>query len=168
VKRIALRMIIVALIATLCNLSVSQPFAQTPDTHLDLYMLGVYEGHNHKYGKVTVFVAPQDHPIALLLTAFESVDWQIELEPGARLAKVFLNGYHEQHVSGLPSDVPVQSHSYDQRSPNYMYGHDNGSCFTILDKARQLYGASPRQYLCQYRGIAFVGDRDGIRPLPVY
>ena len=29
------------------------------ESSLDLYVLGVYEGHTHKYGKVTVFVASQ-------------------------------------------------------------------------------------------------------------
>ena len=47
-------------------------FPETLEGSLELYVLGVYEGHTHKYGKVTVFVAPQDHPIALLLTAYES------------------------------------------------------------------------------------------------
>lgn len=140
--------------------------AETLDSSLGLYVLGVYEGHTHKYGKVTVFVAPQDHPIALLLTAYESVDWQIELEPGAQLAKVFLNGYYEQRVSGLPTHIPIQSSSYEQRT-TYMYGYDSNSCFKLIAKAEQLYGLKPRQHLCQYRGAAFVVDQNGIRPLPV-
>ncbi len=141
-------------------------YAEPSESSLDLHVLGVYEGHTHKYGKVTVFVAPQDHPIALLLTAYESVDWQIELEPGVQLARVFLNGYHEQRVSGLPDHIPVQSNSYDQGTP-YLYGHDNSSCFRLIAKAEQLYGLRPRQHLCQYRGAAFVVDHNGIRPLPV-
>lgn len=141
--------------------------AETMDSSTGLYVLGVYEGHTHKYGKVTVFVAPQDHPIALLLAAYESVDWQIEIEPGARLSKVFLNGYHEQRVSGLPAHIPVQSSSYEQRSPTYMYGHDTNSCFKLIATAEQLYGIRPRQHLCQYNGTAFVVDHNGIRALPV-
>jgi hypothetical protein len=140
--------------------------AETSESSLDLYVLGVYEGHTHKYGKVTVFVAPQDRPIALLLTAYESVDWQIELEPGAQLAKVFLNGYHEQMVSGLPAHIPIQSSSSTQGT-GYLYGHDNSSCFKLIAKAGQLYGMHPRQHLCQYRGTAFVVDHNGIRPLPI-
>lgn len=140
--------------------------ADTSEGSLDLYVLGVYEGHTHKYGKVTVFVAPQDHPMALLLTAYESVDWQIELEPGAQLAKVFLNGYHEQMVSGLPAHIPIQSSSYKQGT-TYLSGHDNSSCFKLIAKASQLYGMRPRQHLCQYRGTAFVIDHNGIRPLPI-
>jgi hypothetical protein len=144
----------------------SGALAETLESSLDLYGLGVYEGHAHKYGKVTVFVAPQDHPIALLLTAYESVDWQIELEPGAQLAKVFLNGYNEQRVSGLPAHIPIQRGSYEQRTTD-MYGHDNSSCFKLIAKAEQRYGLRPRQHLCQYRGTAFVADHNGIRHLPV-
>jgi hypothetical protein len=144
----------------------SGALAETSESSLDWYVLGVYEGHTHKYGKVTVFVAPQDRPIALLLTAYESVDWQIELEPGAQLAKVFLNGYHEQMVSGLPAHIPIQSSSSKQGA-GYLYGHDNSSCFKLIAKANQLYGLRSRQHLCQYRGTAFVVDHNGIRPLPI-
>jgi hypothetical protein len=137
------------------------------DSSSDLYVLGVYEGHTHKYGKVTVFVAPQENPVVLLLTAYESVNWQIELEPGARVTSVILSGYHEQMVSGLPAHIPVQSSSYDQKSSSYLYGHDNGSCFNLVAKIQQLYGQRARQSLCQYRGIAFVVEQNGIRPLPL-
>ena len=142
-------------------------FAETLGGDVDLHVIGVYEGHTHKYGKVTVFVAERNQPIALLLTAYESVDWQIEVEPGARLARVVLNGYHEQRVSGLPSDVPVQSYSYDRRSTTYLYGYDAPSCIKLVEKARQLYGQAPKSSLCQYRGLAFVLDEHGLRPLPV-
>ena len=103
------RQILFLLLLAISSPICSEAFAETSDSSLDLYVLGVYEGHTHKYGKVTVFVAPEDHPIALLLTAYESVDWQIELEPGAQLAKVFVNGYYEQRVSGLPAHIPIQS-----------------------------------------------------------
>ena len=94
------------------------------------------------------------------------MDWQIELEPGAQLAKVLLNGYNEQRVSGLPAHIPVQSRSYE-RGATYLYGHDNSSCFKLIAKAEQFYGLRPRHHLCQYRGTAFVVDHNGIRPLPV-
>lgn len=161
------RQIALLLLLVLSTPICSEVLAETMDGSTGLYVLGVYEGHTHKYGKVTVFVAPQDHPIALLLVAYESVDWQIEIEPGAQLSKVFLNGYHEQRVSGLPEHIPVQSSSYEQRSPTYMYGHDTNSCFKLIAKAEQLYGRRPRQHLCQYNGTAFVVDHNGIRALPV-
>jgi len=140
--------------------------AETSESSLDLYVLGVYEGHTHKYGKVTVFVAPQNRPIALLLTAYESVEWQIELEPGAEIATVYLNGYHEQMVSGLPAHIPIRSSSSNQGT-GYLYGHDNSSCFKLIAKAEHLYGLRARQHMCQYRGTAFVVDGNGIRPLPI-
>ena len=31
--------------------------AETLESSFDLYVLGVYEGHAHTYGKVTVFIA---------------------------------------------------------------------------------------------------------------
>jgi hypothetical protein len=140
--------------------------AQSLDKNTDFYVVGVYEGNTHKYGKVTVFVADQDRPITLLLTAYESVEWQIEVEPGARLAKVLLSGYHDQRVSGIPFGVSVQTESHDRSSPTYMYGHDNGSCFNLVEKAESFYGMAPKAYLCQYRGVAFVVDHNGLRAIP--
>jgi hypothetical protein len=167
VSKAICRQFILLLLLVILTPIYSEVLAETLDGSLGLYVLGVYEGHTHKYGKVIVFVAPQDQPIALLLTAYESVDWQIELEPGAQLAKVFLNGYYEQRVSGLPAHIPIQSSSNEQRSSTYMYGHDNNSCFKLIAKAEQLYGMRPRQHLCQYKGTAFVVDHNGVRPLPV-
>ena len=141
--------------------------AQPLDKNTSFYVLGVYEGHTHKYGKVTVFVADQDRPITLLLAAYESVEWQIEIEPGARLAEVFLSGYHDQRVVGVPSDVPTHTESYERGSPTYMYGHDTRSCFKLLEKAESIYGMTPKAYLCQYKGAAFVIDHNGLRAIPL-
>ena len=38
-------------------------FAETLGGDVDLHVIGVYEGHTHKYGKVTVFVAERNQPI---------------------------------------------------------------------------------------------------------
>lgn len=159
--------IFVTVVLQVLTLGYSPASAELLDANTDLYILGVYEGDRHKHGAVTVFLGAHPRPIALLLTAYESVDWQIELEPGAQLERVFLSGYHSQRVSGIPSYVPVQSSSYDQRSPRYVYGNDDRTCSRVVDVAMQQYGKAPIEYLCQYKGTAFVIDRSGIRPLPV-
>ncbi len=141
--------------------------AELLDDNTDLYVLGVYAGDMRKHGTVTVFLGAQPRPIAVLLTAYESVDWHIELEPGAQLERVFLSGYHAQSVSGLPSYIPVHSSSYEQHSSRYVYGYNDVTCPKVIDLARKEYGKAPVEYLCQYSGIAFAIDRGGIRPLPV-
>lgn len=163
----AMRMIILVVGLQVVLSGYSPASAEKLDANTDLYILGVYEGDRHKYGKVTVFLGAHPRPIALILTAYESVDWQIELEPGALLERVLLSGYHAQSVTGIPSYIPVQSRSYDQRSPQYVYGYDDRTCAKVIDVAVQQYGKVPVEYLCQYRGAAFVIDAGGIRPLPV-
>lgn len=162
-----MKAIFIAVVLQVLTSGYSPASAELLDANTDLYILGVYEGDRHKYGKVTVFLGAHSRPIALVLTAYESVEWQIELEPGAFLERVFLSGYHNQSVSGIPSYIPVQSSSYDQRSPRYVYGHDNQTCPKVVDVAMQQYGKAPVEYLCQYKGTAFVIDRSGIRLLPV-
>jgi hypothetical protein len=141
--------------------------AQPLDKNTNFYVLGVYEGHTHKYGKLTVFVADQDRPVTLLLAAYESVEWQIDIEPRARLAEVFLSGYHDQRVVGVPSDVPTHTEPYERGSPTYIYGYDIRSCFRLVEKAESIYGMTPKAYLCQYNGAAFVVDHHGLRAIPL-
>jgi hypothetical protein len=58
-------------------------------------------------GIVTVQLPPVTHPIVLVLTAYESVNWIIVPAPGAIVEHVIVSGYEEQFVSGLPSGVPM-------------------------------------------------------------
>ena len=164
----SMRAIFIVVVLQVLLSGYSPASAEKLDANTDLYILGVYEGDRHKYGKVTLFLGAHPRPVALVLTAYESVEWQIELEPGALLERVFLSGYHTQSVSGIPSYIPVQSSSYDQQSPNFIYGYDNRTCAKAVDVAVQLYGKAPAEYFCQYKGAAFVIDGSGIRPLPVH
>lgn len=130
----------------------------------DLYVLGLYEGHTHKNGKVKVLVSVTDRPISLLLSAYESVEWQIELAKGARLERVYLSGYHIQQVTGLPSEIPVFSTSYEQGSQFYVYG-GRGRCANLTGRVQAVIGVKVSRHLCQYQGSAFLIDQQGIRAL---
>jgi hypothetical protein len=132
---------------------------------VDLYVLGLYEGHSHKNGKVKVVVSVTNHPIALLMSAYEAVDWQIELAKGARLDRVYLSGYHEQHVTGLQAGTQVFATSYEQGSQFFLYGYDSGRCSNLVGRVQNVLGLKATQHLCQYRGSAFLVDQSGIHAI---
>ena len=57
-------------------------------------------------GPVCVRVRPTPRPVVLVLSSHQTVQWQIELTPGAELKAVLLSGYGESTVAG-GGDAPV-------------------------------------------------------------
>jgi hypothetical protein len=51
-------------------------------------------------GRVSVLVRPTLRPVVLVLSSHQTVEWRLELQPGAELAAVLLSGYGESTVSG--------------------------------------------------------------------
>lgn len=67
--------------------------------------VGVYQGPrgNSPSGTETVIevrVRRSSRPLVLVLSAYETVRWNLLLEPGAQLAAVLTSGYQDQSVSG--------------------------------------------------------------------
>lgn len=100
-----------------------------------LHAIGVYEGQLAEGAdagrEVVVNVTDDTRPLVLALMAYEKTLWKISLKEGVRLNKVILAGYHAQSVTGLPTDVPVEAHTYDPspcdrclQDPKYFYSYD--------------------------------------------
>lgn len=84
----------------------------------ELHVVGSYDGS----GIVTV--RRSQKPIVLVVSAYRAGQWQLILEPGARLARVILQGYDEQRIAGLPDNVEVlrrgrcgYAYNWEPRSP---------------------------------------------------
>jgi hypothetical protein len=54
-------------------------------------------------GPVTVRVKPTLRPVVLVLSSHQTVEWRLEVMPGAELAAVLLSGYGESIVAGAGS-----------------------------------------------------------------
>ncbi|MCC3406080.1 MAG: hypothetical protein JGK17_10905 [Microcoleus sp. PH2017_10_PVI_O_A] len=92
----------------------------------ELHLIGVYEA-NAEHGKVNlsksalakpskrieIKVERRNKPIILALSAYEPVNWNVTVEPGAVIEKIIVNGYHNQTVSGV-SGIPIEEHSYEE------------------------------------------------------
>jgi hypothetical protein len=59
-------------------------------------------------GPVRVLVRPALRPVVLVLSSHQTVQWQIDVLPGAELAAVLLSGYGESTVAGA-GDALVSS-----------------------------------------------------------
>jgi hypothetical protein len=78
----------------------------------ELHVVGLYEGvtrtgNEIHGGRATVTVDRPEKRVTLVLTAYESVTWEIKLKPKTTLEKVILGGYEPQAVAGVPASVDV-------------------------------------------------------------
>lgn len=89
----------------------------------ELHIVGIYEsrsdhgGGMHPMGSTRVRFGRAGDNI-LVLSAYEPTHWNVELAPGAGLARVILSGYHDQ-VATVPAGIPVEIRSYEVRG-NYL------------------------------------------------
>jgi len=98
-----------------------KPQCGTPEVHI----LSVYEtSSNHSTaGNAAVTIErPGDH--ILVLSAYESTNWHVQLAPGAKVRGVHLIGYEPQSVD-LPN-IPVTRDS----GCGYSYPYNGGGCDT--------------------------------------
>lgn len=63
----------------------------------EVHMLGLY---NSRDGSVALRIERQDVPMILVLSAFESTDWLIQINEGVLLEKIYLNNVATHSLSG--------------------------------------------------------------------
>ncbi|OYU26357.1 MAG: hypothetical protein CFE41_16495 [Burkholderiales bacterium PBB2] len=118
------------------RISQSAPLsADSPLAHLvrdaQVEGVGIYEarekiaqpGQLRGTGRVSVTVRRSGRPVVLVLSSYESVQWNIKLEPGAKLAAVLVGGYEESTVLGA-GDVRVvkigRIFAYSREGPEFL------------------------------------------------
>lgn len=91
-----------------------------------IHAVGIYHGHvpgsddprqrarslSHPVGDVEVVVSPKPKPIILLLCSYDPVRWNVQVQPGAKVEKIILSGYHNQEIVGAARAIPVLMTSY--------------------------------------------------------
>jgi len=96
-------------------------------------------------GNVEVRVSDLGRPVVLVLGSCQPTHWSIEIDAGARLAKVIAQGTAVQFVSGVPPAVPVVR--YFSHAPAGIRGTCfNGSTLGLigaLHDIRRLTGKTP-------------------------
>ena len=88
-----------------------KPAAKAGADH-ELHIVGIHEGFTRSDGKVhggkaLVNVKRPGKGVTLVLTAYNSITWEVTADPGTRLEHVILAGYHQQVVKGVPNNAQV-------------------------------------------------------------
>lgn len=96
----------------------------------EIHAVGVYQGNvrspegkhhpllAHVPGTATANIDYQGNPITLLLTAYEPVDWTVNVAKGTTVSKIILSGYHDQTIKELngstikPEVVKVEKNTF--------------------------------------------------------
>jgi hypothetical protein len=133
----------------------------------EIHLIGVYEASsehgNGQRGKgaIEIKVERQNKPIILALSAYEPINWNVTVEPGAVIEKIIVNGYHNQTVSGV-SGIAIEERSYEETGDylgNFIYkwGSTTESTNTpsLVTKLEQLEHTNLTSFQGCYRGTSF-------------
>lgn len=124
--------------------------------------IGIYEpaertaqpGQSRSAGRVTVTVRRSAQPLVLVLTSYEPVQWQLRLEPGARLGAVLVGGYYDSTVQGAGEARVLKIGSH------YAYQQDSAGFAALQREVARWAGRPISLFQGNYRGSSFsVGGR---------
>src|SRR5215217_6887517 len=83
-----------------------------PKVNTELHVIDVYEGIPHESGVIDVYITTKNAALVLYFGAYQSVKWNLIVEPGVQIERIILSGYHPQTVGGAPTDVPILTLPY--------------------------------------------------------
>jgi len=115
----------------------------------------------HEAGDATVRVTHKHAPIILVLSAYNAVNWSVEVDEGVKLSRVIVGGSDQQRVSGVPKGVELEGQLTKQRVPEFCFDGFRRTDLPKIDTALGYLGAAKRvtfqgQYECPDSPI-FVG-----------
>jgi uncharacterized membrane protein len=119
---------------------------------------------NHVATEFSVTVNDPGHDVVLVLAAYEPSIWTIRREPETRIAGLWLTGYHQQEVIGLPDGTPLLNSAHDSGSvcPRLLIGADNAAESSAIING--FLGRGPQSYVVASNGRAHLGkNNDALR-----
>ena len=60
-----------------------------------------------RLGRQEIVVPNETEPVFIVLAGFESIQWDLRVQPGAKIAGVYVLGLADQVITGVPADVRV-------------------------------------------------------------
>ena len=136
----------------------------------ELHLIAAYEATspqdngNPSKNTIEVKIQRKNKPIILALSAYEPINWNVTIEPGAVIEKIIINGYEKQTVSGV-SGIPIEEYSYKGTGKslsdgNFMYQWDSttdsSNSSSIVTKLEQISHTSLTSFQGCYRGTSFL------------
>ena len=127
-----------------------------------LYAGGAYSGKKfnfamddsgHAATQIDVYINETTKPVALILGAYEPTIWQIHASVDTKIIAVYLSGYYDQFLSGLPSSIPI------------IKSRDEANCLDIsyvsTDEVAQINKIAAKSFKKSSIDMLYVG-KDGI------
>lgn len=107
--------------------------------------------------EIVVNVSDTTQPIILAFSAYDRTHWKVSLQSGVKIVKVILAGYHSQRISGIPSETPIETYTYDPspcarcwQSAKYFYSYKSSP-----EQLKEITGLDPTSFQGRYRGTEF-------------
>jgi hypothetical protein len=119
----------------------------------EVHLVGLYEGQE-RTRSASVTVKRPGKRVTLVLTSYETVTWQVSVDPETVLEKVILGGYERQAVKGLSDGVPVVEAFRGggaARSLGYCYRIDSLAFRQVMDNLASLVDAPVASFQGAYR-----------------
>jgi hypothetical protein len=122
----------------------------------EIHAVGVYEGGP---GGVSLKITRSGPPVVLLLMAYDSVRWRLDVAPGVVLEKVVAMGYHAQRLESIPASVQTLSWSRANPDPRifYYYGK-SGGYDDFQQRVKAIFGREASSFQGAYRADQAVVD----------
>lgn len=119
--------------------------------------VGVYQGprpsarsgNQSETGQIEIKVRKSQKPILLVLSSYETVRWNLNLEPGARLAGVLVSGYKSSQVAGNGAARVMMIGS------NHAYKLDSNEYNALNTHVQRLTGKQIFYFQGRYEGTSF-------------
>lgn len=138
------------LAAVKARLAGEQPFPKRSSPAVHVFACYESEGD-----RVKIRLADTAGPVVLILSAYESVWWTVEVAEGVDLQKVVVTGYENQTLETPESvgraEVVLRSYELDGEAPE-LYASDDepGSRAAALAAAKALGGSAPATFQQDY------------------
>ena len=116
-------------------------YSANPVQSSDLVVLGIYEAHSGHGGGVhptydaTVKIVDNGpNPLTLVLSSYEPVRWNFQIDPGVVLDQIILWGYHTHQFTGVNSSLVTNKSGFGAVSEpcGYSLPYNGGGCETHL------------------------------------
>jgi alpha-tubulin suppressor-like RCC1 family protein len=91
-------------------------------TNYSIQYIGVHQSKSEIDNVINVDVEISDRPIVLIVTAYNSVTWKINLAKDVKLLRVIASGYEKQKVIGVGVDKVFSCFS-ENGTKEYLYGY---------------------------------------------
>jgi hypothetical protein len=103
----------------------------------------------HKQGPVRVVLRRTARPVVLVLSSHQTVEWQIELQPGAELEAVLTSGYGESTVAGAGSALVTSIGGF------YAFKRGSAEFRHLEDEVLRCTGRNIENFQSVYAGHSF-------------